>query len=204
MKSLDWVSTGVPGLDEIINHLRTGDNVVLQVDSIEEYIQFVGPFVRNSVNTGKRVVYMRFARHKPIVPPHDSIAVYEINADNGFESFTTQVHEIITAEGEGAFYVFDCLSRLKGKEQASSKQNLRVEQRKPENYFKAAGGLKDKMLKGRFPENIRDQFIRMLEYFGQSPIIVRSSSLLEDGFGNAHIFRCYAADAEEKAQTSMT
>jgi hypothetical protein len=25
----------------------------------------------------------------------------------------------------------------------------------------------------------------MLEYFGQSPIIVRSSSLLEDNFGNA-------------------
>ena len=25
----------------------------------------------------------------------------------------------------------------------------------------------------------------MLEYFGQSPIIVRSSSILEDGFGNA-------------------
>lgn len=25
----------------------------------------------------------------------------------------------------------------------------------------------------------------MLEYFGQFPIIVRSSSLLEDGFGNA-------------------
>jgi phosphoenolpyruvate synthase/pyruvate phosphate dikinase len=25
----------------------------------------------------------------------------------------------------------------------------------------------------------------MLEYFGQAPIIVRSSSLLEDGFGNA-------------------
>lgn len=411
MKSLDWVSTGVPGLDETINHLRTGDNVVLQVDSIEEYIKFVEPFVRNSVNTGKRVVYMRFARHKPIVPPHDSIAVYEINADNGFESFTTQVHEIITAEGEGTFYVFDCLSdllfawatdlmvgnffavtcpylfklntvsyfalyrnsnsfqtiaairdttqilldiyringntcihplkvwnrysptmflphidkdsefvpvtnsgdaaklfadlarnrfgsskrnldywdrlflsaadlytRQKGKEQAASKQkklveklckvvisrdekmfslatrflsledllniksrligsgyiggkavgmliarkvlmedpdtdwdqllerhdsfyigsdvfytylvqnglwNLRVEQRKPKNYFKAAGGLKEKMLKGRFPENIRDQFIRMLEYFGQSPIIVRSSSLLEDGFGNA-------------------
>lgn len=29
------------------------------------------------------------------------------------------------------------------------------------------------------------QFRRMLDYFGQSPIIVRSSSLLEDGFGNA-------------------
>jgi len=32
---------------------------------------------------------------------------------------------------------------------------------------------------------VKEQFHRMLEYFGQSPIIVRSSSLLEDAFGNA-------------------
>ncbi len=41
------------------------------------------------------------------------------------------------------------------------------------------------MLRGRFPEKIREYFWQMLEYFGQSPIIVRSSSLLEDNFGNA-------------------
>lgn len=32
---------------------------------------------------------------------------------------------------------------------------------------------------------VREKFMRMLEHFGQSPIIVRSSSLLEDNFGNA-------------------
>ncbi|MFA5314061.1 MAG: PEP/pyruvate-binding domain-containing protein, partial [Methanomassiliicoccales archaeon] len=32
---------------------------------------------------------------------------------------------------------------------------------------------------------IEDQFVKMLEYYGQSPIIVRSSSLLEDAYGNA-------------------
>ena len=30
-----------------------------------------------------------------------------------------------------------------------------------------------------------EQFRNMLDYFGQAPIIVRSSSLLEDSFGNA-------------------
>jgi len=35
---------------------------------------------------------------------------------------------------------------------------------------------------GEFPEPIRAQFQAMLHYFGQSPIIVRSSSLLEDSF----------------------
>jgi len=39
--------------------------------------------------------------------------------------------------------------------------------------------------KGRFSEEILQQFNNMLNYYGQSPIIVRSSSLLEDAYGNA-------------------
>lgn len=42
-----------------------------------------------------------------------------------------------------------------------------------------------RVLAGEFPEYIVKQFSDMLDYFGQSPIIVRSSSLLEDNFGNA-------------------
>lgn len=42
-----------------------------------------------------------------------------------------------------------------------------------------------RILAGDFPEYIVRQFSDMLDYFGQSPIIVRSSSLLEDNFGNA-------------------
>ncbi|MHB8086598.1 MAG: PEP/pyruvate-binding domain-containing protein, partial [Dehalococcoidia bacterium] len=38
---------------------------------------------------------------------------------------------------------------------------------------------------GEFPPEIMAQFRDMLDYFGQAPIIVRSSSLLEDRFGNA-------------------
>ncbi len=39
---------------------------------------------------------------------------------------------------------------------------------------------------GQFPAETMEQFRDMLEYFGQSPIIVRSSSLLEDGFQHAY------------------
>jgi pyruvate,water dikinase len=42
-----------------------------------------------------------------------------------------------------------------------------------------------RLLSGAFPDHIRRQFVEMLDYFGQSPIIVRSSSLLEDSYGNA-------------------
>lgn len=62
---------------------------------------------------------------------------------------------------------------------------LRTKQKTKEGYFAYAPELKTHILEGSFPENIRDRFVRMLEYYGQSPIIVRSSSLLEDNFGNA-------------------
>lgn len=62
---------------------------------------------------------------------------------------------------------------------------LRVKQKTKEGFFKYAPDLKEKLLHGKFPKDIQDQFILLLEYFGQSPIIVRSSSLLEDNFGNA-------------------
>ena len=411
MSHLVRVSTGLPGLDEVINYLRMGDNVVLQVNYIDEYIKFVTPFVNNSLEAGKKVIYMRFARHRPIMTKQENLIVYEIDADHGFESFSTQVHQIITTEGRGVFYVFDCLSdllytwatdlmignfflitcpylyeldtvayfaiyknsnsfqtiadirdttqilldvyevrgttyvhplkvwnryaptmflphvqkgdefipvtssgdaaalfaniaqsgfesprrhldfwdrifldaselyeRIKWGEVSSAEEKklveklcrlvlsrderflvllketfslrdllylksrligsgfiggkavgmllarnilledgqtdwsqlleqhdsyyvgsdvfytylvqnglwkLRMEQRKPDKYLEAAAELKERILIGRFPENIREQFLRMLEYFGQSPIIVRSSSLLEDGFGNA-------------------
>ncbi len=62
---------------------------------------------------------------------------------------------------------------------------LRIKQKTPEGYYKYAEELKEKLLHGSFPKDIQEQFVQMLEYFGQSPIIIRSSSLLEDNFGNA-------------------
>jgi hypothetical protein len=62
---------------------------------------------------------------------------------------------------------------------------LKIRQRRKSGYFTIAEIIKEKILEGEFSDNIREQFRRMLEYFGQSPIIVRSSSLLEDAFGNA-------------------
>jgi hypothetical protein len=41
------------------------------------------------------------------------------------------------------------------------------------------------VLEGTFPDFALRRFVALLEHYGQSPIIVRSSSLLEDGFGNA-------------------
>ncbi|HEX8960239.1 MAG TPA: PEP/pyruvate-binding domain-containing protein, partial [Geobacteraceae bacterium] len=62
---------------------------------------------------------------------------------------------------------------------------LLMQQKSREGYFSAAARLRVNLLHGTFPEETREEFQKMLEYFGQYPIIVRSSSLLEDGFGNA-------------------
>ncbi|HJA65343.1 MAG TPA: PEP/pyruvate-binding domain-containing protein [Candidatus Mediterraneibacter cottocaccae] len=61
----------------------------------------------------------------------------------------------------------------------------RIAQRTEKGYFTKAPALREALLSGAFPPDIREKFRTMLEYFGQSPIIVRSSSFLEDGFGNA-------------------
>ena len=63
--------------------------------------------------------------------------------------------------------------------------DMRIRQRTREGYFELAEDFRKAILEGHFPEDIREKFRRMLEYFGRCPIIVRSSSILEDGFGNA-------------------
>jgi len=62
---------------------------------------------------------------------------------------------------------------------------VREQQKKPETFLQGAHQARQRILTGQFPEHIQNQFADMLDYYGQSPIIVRSSSLLEDNFGNA-------------------
>lgn len=63
--------------------------------------------------------------------------------------------------------------------------DLRVRQRTEEEYFSLAETISEHLLSGSFSANMEKRFCFLLEYYGQDPIIVRSSSILEDGFGNA-------------------
>lgn len=54
-----------------------------------------------------------------------------------------------------------------------------------ETFLQSAQQARRRILTGTFPERIIEQFVEILEYYGESPIIVRSSSLLEDSFGNS-------------------
>lgn len=106
------ITTGWESLDLIIDHLRAGDNVVFQVDKIESYQKLVSHFVNSLISRNERVIYMRFARHTPLLEPRSQIDIHHLKVDQGFESFSAQVHSIVTREGKGAHYVFDSLSDL--------------------------------------------------------------------------------------------
>ncbi len=106
------VSTGLKGLDKVITGLQLGDNVVWQIDAVHHYQMFVDALVQKSVSDGRRVIYIRFANHEPLLQPSKGITVYELDPHTGFEPFSAQIHQIAQKEGEGVFYVFDCLSDL--------------------------------------------------------------------------------------------
>ena len=63
--------------------------------------------------------------------------------------------------------------------------DLRIRQRTEEGYFPLAKEFADKLMEGAFSKEMEEQFVRIIEYYGQDPYIIRSSSILEDGFGNA-------------------
>ena len=63
--------------------------------------------------------------------------------------------------------------------------DLKIRQRTEEGYFTLAGEFEEEIMQGHFSPQIESQFRKLIDYYGNEPIIVRSSSILEDGFGNA-------------------
>ncbi|QBG48335.1 pyruvate, phosphate dikinase [Verrucomicrobia bacterium S94] len=113
MSTMDaGLTTGLPGLDRVLKGVLAGDNIVWQVDSVEEYRELVAPYCEAAVKNGRKLIYFRFARHEALVTAEQGAEVYEFDPGEGFESFIASIHGVIEKNGSGAFYVFDCLSRL--------------------------------------------------------------------------------------------
>ena len=112
MAAFDKILSGYPQMDEILDYIRLGDNVVWQISELDEFRMFAEPFARQAVADGRNVIYIRFAQHEPVLKDLTGIKVCEFDPDEGFEAFTVAIHEEITKQGRDAFYVFDCLSEL--------------------------------------------------------------------------------------------
>ncbi|MFZ5563305.1 MAG: PEP/pyruvate-binding domain-containing protein, partial [Thermodesulfobacteriota bacterium] len=77
-----------------------------------DYQRVVTPFVNAALARNDRVVYLRFGRHTALLEERAGLSVYHLQTENSFESFSAQVHDIITREGREVCYVFDSLSDL--------------------------------------------------------------------------------------------
>ena len=106
------LSTGLLSLDQVIQRVMLGDNIVWQVDSIDDYATFVEPFCAAALQTRKKLVYFRFARHPELIPQGSRAQVHRLSPEIGFETFTAEIHNVIERNGRGTHYVFDCLSDL--------------------------------------------------------------------------------------------
>ncbi len=106
------MSTGMPGLDRVLQGLLPGDNVVWEVEGIEDYLPVLGPFASEAGRLKRKLIYFRFARHAPLLDEQCGAEIRQLDPQEGFERFVTEILDVIEKAGPGAFYIFDCLSDL--------------------------------------------------------------------------------------------
>ena len=111
-KSKPVFSSGIESLDEILQGVLAGDNVVWQVDAVDDQIPFVDAFCKCAHLDGKKLIYFRFGEHQPLVPDFYQPEVHTLQPRAGFEQFITTILDIVKTGGRGACYVFDSLSGL--------------------------------------------------------------------------------------------
>lgn len=107
------LSCGIPGLDAALGGIWAGDNIVLQVDSIEDFVPFAHEFCRYARDAGRHLVYFRFADHVSFVPEDVTAETHVIDPQAGFEQFISEILAVIEKSGKDAvYYIFDSLSGL--------------------------------------------------------------------------------------------
>jgi len=99
-------------LDELIQEIRAGDNLVWQIDNLEDYASFAQAFANRAITDGHNCIYLRFASHPPILKPESYLQIIEIDPKPGFDAFSGQIHSIIAKNSRDTCYVFDNLSSL--------------------------------------------------------------------------------------------
>lgn len=112
MAAFDWVLSGIPALDQVLDYIRMGDNVVWRVSDLDEFRRFAVPFVEQAKKEGRNIIYFRFASHPELVPECAEVKRICVPLSHRFETFTVEIHKAIEQEGRDVFYVFDCLSEL--------------------------------------------------------------------------------------------
>ncbi|TFG05003.1 MAG: pyruvate, phosphate dikinase [Promethearchaeota archaeon] len=105
-------SSGIPALDQLLQNVLAGDNVVFQVENIDEYIPFVQAFISHCNAQNLDLVYFRFAQHPYLMPESAHATLYQLYPEKGFDYFISEIISIIEKRGLGTCYIFDSLSDL--------------------------------------------------------------------------------------------
>ena len=111
MKAKDW-SCGIPSLDRALGGVWAGDNIVLQVDDLQDFLPFVHRYCRYTQAAGLKLVYFRFADHPSFLPEGVEAECHHLNPEIGFEQFIFEIFTVIEKNGKGVYYLFDSLSGL--------------------------------------------------------------------------------------------
>ncbi|MBQ6364386.1 MAG: phosphoenolpyruvate synthase [Lachnospiraceae bacterium] len=112
MAAFERVKCGIPELDQALDNIRLGDNVVFRVSDLSEFRLFLDPYLDQAIRDRRQIIYVRFASHPPLTEGHPEIRTVHIELSHRFETFTVAIHNLIAEAGRDAFYVFDCLSEL--------------------------------------------------------------------------------------------
>ena len=107
------LSSGIPALDSVLEGVWAGDNIVLQVDDIADFLPFAQRYCEYTHVADRKLVYFRFADHEPLLPEGLPAEVHELDPSAGFEGFIAEVLTVIDRKGHDAvYYLFDSLSGL--------------------------------------------------------------------------------------------
>ncbi|NQT10847.1 MAG: phosphoenolpyruvate synthase [Desulfobacteraceae bacterium] len=105
------ITTGTPVIDELIDSLRWGDNVVWRVTNTLEYSWLVHPFVESAVKNGIDIIYVHFDEYAIAGIP-ENCKMVTIDPSQGFDYFYHFVQELMESSGKKIYYVFDNISIL--------------------------------------------------------------------------------------------
>jgi len=91
----------MPGLDEVLQGLLPGDNVVWEVDGIEDYLPVLGPFASEA---GAQAQADLLPVRPPRPAPERGVRGGDLSPrpQEGFERFLTQILDVIEKAGPGS------------------------------------------------------------------------------------------------------
>jgi len=112
MAAFDRVKSGIPEMDQALDNIRLGDNVVWRVSNLEEFQLFLDPYVEQAISDHRKIYYIRFASHPPLVKDRPEVKTVYVELTRRFEAFTVEIHDLIESAGRDSYFIFDCLSEL--------------------------------------------------------------------------------------------